>query len=274
MPAIQSFDPPLYHERIGHGPQPVVFVHGGFASRRWWYPAVALLPADEWTCFLVDLRGCGQSDRPDDPAVYGVDRQAADLAELLDVLGLPRMHLVGHSLGAAIALTYASAHPARLISLTLVSAPSPMGTPTPPEAYELLDRMRGDRGLLSQALASIMPARAPDAFFQQLVDDAQSQAPAAFTASAQVLEEWRLSSELLAQLRLPVLLMWGDRDQIVEREVQTRLLLSIPGADNLEIFRGVGHSPMLERTEGFVQALLAFLAQDFTDFATIRSMIE
>ena len=119
---------------------------------------------------------------------------------------------------------------------------------------------------LSQALASIMPARAPDAFFQQLVDDAQGQAPAAFTAFAQALDEWRLSAESLAQLRLPVLLMWGDRDQIVEREVQTRLLLSIPGANNLEIFRGVGHSPMLERTEGFVQALLAFVGQDFAEF--------
>ena len=134
--------------------------------------------------------------------------------------------------------------------------------------------MRVDRGLLSQALASIMPARAPDAFFQQVVDDAQGQAPAAFTATAEALDKWRLPPEALAQLRLPVLLMWGDRDQIVERDVQTRLLLSIPGANNLEIFRGTGHSPMLERTEGFAEALLAFIGQDFAGYSAVRELAE
>jgi pimeloyl-ACP methyl ester carboxylesterase len=217
------------------------------------------------------LRGCGRSARSEDPADYAIEQQAADLASLIDELDSAALHLVGHSLGAAIALAYACVDPTRLRSLTLVSTPSPEGTPTPAEGYELLERMRDDRGLLSQALASIMPARAHDAFFQTLVDDAQAQAPAAFTAPAKALEAWRLPAEALAQLRLPVLLMWGDRDPLVEREVQTRLLLSIPGASNLEIFRGAGHCPMLERVEGFVEALLTFIVQDFAEFAAIRA---
>ncbi len=177
------------------------------------------MPADEITCYLPDLCGCGRSRRSEDPASYRVEQQVADLAALIEQLDLYNLHLVGHSLGAAIALTYAATDPTRLRSLTLVSTPSPAGTPTPPEGYELLEQMRVDRGLLSQALASIMPARAPDAFFQQVVDDAQGQAPAAFTATAEALDQWRLPPEALAQLRLPVLLMWGDRDQIVERDV-------------------------------------------------------
>ena len=270
MPFVQLPDLRLHYRRTGSGPQPVLFLHGSFATGRWWQPVMDLMPAGQFTGYAPDLRGCGQSDRPDDPRGYDVERQAQDLAQLIDALGLFDLHLVGHSLGASIALTYAATHPGRLRSLVLVSTPSTVGTPTPPEGLELLARMRGDRALLLRGLASTMPARPPDGFFQQLVDDAQDQAPAAFTANALALARWQLPDEVLARLRLPVLLVWGDRDQIVEREVQRKLLLSLPGANNLEVFRGAGHSPMLERTQGFVDALLDFIGQDFAGYETIR----
>ncbi len=262
----------LYYQRAGAGPQPVVLLHGGFASHRWWQPALALLPGEQFTCYAPDLPGCGLSERPDDPASYAVEALAGALAGLIDGLDLWNVHLVGHSLGAAVALSYAMAHPGRLRSLALVSAPSPQGTPTPPEGYALLEQMRSDRGLLAQALASIMPAHAPDPFFQSLVDDAQGQAPAAFSAAARALEQWRVDRVDLQQLRLPALLIWGDRDQIVERQVQTALLLSIPGANNLEVLRGCGHSPMLERPTAFAQVLLNFIGQDFEGYAAIRNV--
>lgn len=262
----------LYYQRAGAGPQPVLVLHGSFASHRWWQPALALLPGEQFTCYAPDLPGCGLSERPDDPASYAVEALAGALADLIDGLGLWNVHLVGHSLGAAVALSYAMAHPGRLRSLALVSAPSPQGTPTPPEGYALLEQMRSDRGLLAQALASIMPAHAPDPFFQSLVDDAQGQAPAAFSAAARALEQWRIDRADLQQLRLPVLLIWGDRDQIVDRQVQTALLLSIPGANNLEVLRGCGHSPMLERPTAFAQVLLNFIGQDFEGYAAIRTL--
>lgn len=264
----------LHIRQQGVGPEPILFVHGSFATSRWWMPASALLSPAAFTAYLVDLRGCGNSDRSEDAASYGVEQQAHDIAAVVDELGLTGVHLVGHSLGAAIALTYAAQHAHRLRSLTLVSAPSPDGTPTPPEGYELLARMRDDRALLAQALAAVMPARPPDALFQHLVADAAQQAQVAFTATAQALEDWRLARELRARLRLPVLLMWGDRDQYVDRSTQNQLLLSIPGANNLEVFQGSGHSPMLERTDGFAQALLDFIGQDFETYAAVRDSAE
>jgi branched-chain amino acid transport system permease protein len=274
MPDLTTAQLRLYYQQVGAGPQPVVLVHGGFASSRWWQPLLALLPGDQLTCYALDLPGCGRSDRPDNPASYGVERLAGVLADYLDGLRLWDVHLVGHSLGAAVALSYAVANPERLRSLTLVSAPSPQGTPTPPEGYALLEQMRSDRALLVQALASIMPAHAPDPFFQQLVDDAQDQAPAAFSAAALALEQWRVDRADLQRLRLPVLLVWGDRDQIVERTVQTGLLLSIPGANNLEVLRGCGHTPPLERPEAFSQVLLNFIGQDFAGYAAIRETVD
>ena len=274
MPYHSSPQLRLYFQQTGAGPQPVVLVHGSFATHRWWQPALALLPAEPFTCYAPDLPGCGRSDRPEDPASYAVERLAGALADLIDGLGLWNAHLVGHSLGAAVALSYALDNPGRLRSLTLVSTPSPQGTPTPPEGYALLEQMRDDRGLLAQALASVMPARAPDAIFQQLIDDAASQAPAAFGAAALALEQWRIERSDLLQLRLPILLVWGDRDQIVERRVQTDLLLSMPGANNLEVLRGCGHAPMLERPEAFAQVLLNFIGQDFEGYAAIRETVD
>jgi len=274
MPYVTTSELRLHYEQSGAGPQPVVLVHGSFASSRWWQPVLALLPDEQFTCYAPDLPGCGRSDRPDDPASYTIDRLAAVLADLIDGLDLWNVDLVGHSLGAAVALSYAVASPGRLRSLTLVSTPSLQGTPTPPEGYALLEQMRGDRGLLMQALASIMPAQAPDPFFQQLVDDAHGQAPAAFSAAALALQQWRLDPDDLRQLRLPVLLVWGDRDQIVERSVQTGLLLSIPGANNLEVLRGCGHTPMVERPGVFAQVLLNFIGQDFAGYEAIRQTAE
>lgn len=270
MPFVQTPDLRLHYQRLGSGPQAIVFLHDSFATGRWWQPTAAGLSAEIYTCYLLDLAGSGASSSPADPASYNIERQAADLAAFVESLDLWAFDLVGHSLGAAIALTYAVRQPSRLRSLALVSAPSPHGTPTPPEGLELLEQMRSNRALLAQALASTMPSRPPDAFFQQLVEDAQRQAPAAFTANALALADWRLSEASLAQLRLPVLLVWGDRDHIVERNVQRQLLLAIPGANNLEVMRGAGHCPMLERSEGFLQVLLDFIGQDFGAFAVIR----
>lgn len=270
MPTIATSQLSLHLTQTGTGPQPVVLVHGSFATSRWWEPLLAALPMDEFTGYAFDLPGCGQSGWPQPDDAYAIAAQAEVLAAALAALDLWQVHLVGHSLGAAIALTLAVTQPARVASLTLISAPSPNGTPTPPEGYALLEQMRNDRDLLAQALASTMPSRAPDAFFQTLVDDAQRQAPAAFQAAAWALETWRLPAEQLAQVRLPVLLMWGDRDQIVEREDQVALLLALPGADNLEVLRGCGHTPILERPVDVARLLLAFLGQDFAAYAALR----
>lgn len=270
MPTLQLPDTFIYYETAGHGQEAVLFVHGSFATSRWWQPAVAQLPAELYAAYLPDLRGCGRSGRPEEAEGYAIERQAEDLAALIEALGLHGLHLVGHSMGAAIALTYGVQHAERLRSLVLVSTPSPEGTPTPPEGYAVLEEMREDRALLLRGLASTMPARPPDALVQQLVDDAQGQARVAFRATAEAMAAWRLPVEAMSQLRLPVLLMWGDQDVIVDRAVQTQLLLSIPGANNLEVFRGCGHTPMLERTEAFVAALRSFLEQDFDGYAMIR----
>ena len=102
MPYLDTSHHRLYYQRSGDGPQPVVLLHGAFASSRWWQPALALLPTEQFTVYAPDLPGCGRSDRSEEPARYAVAALADAVAELIDGLELWNLHLVGHSLGAAV----------------------------------------------------------------------------------------------------------------------------------------------------------------------------
>jgi pimeloyl-ACP methyl ester carboxylesterase len=108
-----------------------------------------------------------------------------------------------------------------------------------------------------------------EAFFEDLVSDAQHMAPQAFTAVAEALERWNRFEEAHL-LSLPTLLIWGNQDTIVDRDAITRTLIAIPGAGNLEVLRGVGHSPMIEAPVILAERIIDFIAEDFEDFAEAR----
>jgi pimeloyl-ACP methyl ester carboxylesterase len=134
---------------------------------------------------------------------------------------------------------------------------------------------------LSQALASLMPSVPPptmtttefEAFFEELLSDAQSMAPAAFSAVAQALDRWNRFEEV-RRLSLPTLLIWGNQDTIVDRDAITRTLIAIPGAGNLEVLRGVGHSPMIEAPVVLAERIIDFVAEEFDDYAEARQYAE
>ena len=121
--SINGFD--LYYDEGGEG-QPVVFVHGGFASLE---SSLLGLPRDgsEWSWehdfaehfrFVeYDRRGCYRSSRP--KRGYDLLNQALDLEYLLDYLNIPAAHLIGSSAGGPIAAIFAATRPDRTKSLVL-----------------------------------------------------------------------------------------------------------------------------------------------------------
>ena len=279
MPFIET--PRLrFHVRTQGEPDglPMLLLHGSFASSRWWQPFLQVLPP-AIRAIAPDLRGCGLSDKPEQG--YDIPEQAADVHALVEALGLEEFDLVGHSSGGAIAVEYALTHPERLRSLILVDTAPVEGVFTPLETYRLLERMREDRELLAQALRALMPAAPPptmspeafEAFFQDLVTDAQGMAPAAFTEVARALDRWNRFQEA-RQLTLPSLLVWGAEDVIVDRDATTRTLIAIPGAGNLEVLRGVGHSPMIEAPVVLAERIIEFITEDFDAFQEARELAE
>jgi branched-chain amino acid transport system permease protein len=254
---------------------PVLLLHGSYATGRWWERFAAELP-EQIYAVAPDLRGCGGSGKSD--SGYSIPEQAADLAALVAALAWDDFHLVAHSSSGAIAIEYALNNSERLNTMTLVSSAPVEGVFTPIDGYMLLEQMKEDSALLAQAMALLLPnlaasaayGQAEDAaYFATLVDDAQQMAPAAFVEIARGLSHWNRFADA-RQLTLPTLLVWGDRDVIVEREAMTRTLIAIPGANNLEVLRGIGHSPMIEAPERLADLWIDFITTDFGGFDAVR----
>ncbi len=111
MPTVVVRGVNHYYEWIRHlqaNSKPVmVFVHGWGGSSRYWRSTAEAL-ADDFDCLLYDLRGFGRSSLPQEPVSLGYDMEdyAADLAALLDALGLERVYINAHSMGASIATIF------------------------------------------------------------------------------------------------------------------------------------------------------------------------
>ena len=273
MPFIDTSRGRFFY-RLAPGNEPtLVFLHGNLGSSRWWRPVLDLLPQG-WRGLAYDAIGYGYSDRTGRLDRYAVSALAADLAALADGLELPRFHLIAHSTSTPVALEYALAHPGRVATLTLVGPIPARGVQTPAEAYPLLEQLPHRLDMLEQALIAAAPGLDPSSTeFAQLVEDAAQIEGMTLVAIARGLDAWR-PGERLRELTLPVLLMRGEKDIMLDEEEAHHTLLSIPGANNLEIFHGVGHSPMLEAPRGFTEALIAFIAEDWESYESVREQAE
>jgi len=265
-----------FHYRTHGQPDglPLLFLHGSYASSRWWEPLFAVLP-DEVYAVAPDLRGCGASDKP--TAGYTIEEQAADVAAFVQALGWQNFDLVAHATGGAIGIEFALQHSDQLHSLILVDSAPVEGVFTPLDTLMVLEQMKTDRPLLQQALALLMPTFSLDnpensLFFAQLVEDAAQMAPPAFTAVAESLGRWNRFAEAKA-LTLPTLIVWGEQDEIVSRDSTTRTLIAIPGAGNLEVLQGVGHSAMIEAPLALAERIIEFVTEDFAGYDSVRARV-
>jgi pimeloyl-ACP methyl ester carboxylesterase len=106
---------------VVHGKgEPVVLVHG-FAidiTKQWDFPGVTKALAKDFQVIALDNRGHGKSGKPHEANQYGLE-MVEDVVRLLDHLKIQKAHVVGYSMGGAIALKLATMHPDRLLSVTL-----------------------------------------------------------------------------------------------------------------------------------------------------------
>lgn len=120
--------------RVGEGPEPVLALHGITAQHRM-FGAVARHLRHPDGMVGLDLRGRGDSEKPS-PGSYGLDRHAGDAIRALDYLGIERGVLVGHSMGAFVALQAALLYPDRIRALVLLDGGWPRPEEEPDEADE------------------------------------------------------------------------------------------------------------------------------------------
>lgn len=107
----------LHYQQFGQGPH-LVMIHGITGNLAIWHLEIVPALLSEFRITTYDLRGHGYSEVP--PTGYTTADHATDLKHLLDTLGIPRAHVIGHSFGADIALHFAILFPERVDGLVLV----------------------------------------------------------------------------------------------------------------------------------------------------------
>jgi len=246
--------------RAGHGP-PLVLLHGGMCDSRVWRPQLESL-ADEYTVIAWDAPGCGGSSDP--PDSYRLPEYAACLAGLIDALGLSRPHVVGHSFGAGLALNLYGHCPTMPRSLVLVAGYAGWAGSLPAE--EVQTRLQHALRLASELPRPVRPDSLPGLFASEppaghvaaLAAVMSDVRPVGTRVMAHAFAEADLR-DLLAQIRVPTLLLHGDADERAPRAVWERLHADIPGSA-LVLLPGVGHEVAIESPEAFDTQVRRFLA--------------
>jgi pyruvate dehydrogenase E2 component (dihydrolipoamide acetyltransferase) len=241
------------------GPQdglPILFLHGfGADLNTWMFNQPAL--AERHATYALDLPGHGGSMKE-----VGSGDAAALMTAVMDFMAaaaIARAHLVGHSLGGALALGLARADPERVASLTLI-APAGLGPDINMafidgfiragkrrEAKEALELLVADRGAISRAMIDeVLKYKRLDGVAAAL----QAIAAAAFSGGRQQID----LRGALAAVNVPRLVIWGRADQIIPAGHADGL----PADVAVHLLDGAGHLPHMEKS-GEVNRLLADL---------------
>lgn len=235
----------------GSGP-PLLLLHGWTLDRRMWRPQLAL--GADFTLIIPDRRGFGASSAAADLA-----READDIARIADRLGHERLALAGVSQGAAVALGFALAAPARASALVLAGTPLaglvPGGDAIPRARLAELARAGDFAGLRAEWLAHpLMQLASPTA--QALVAEMLADYRGRDLLAPSVLPG--LSAQAIAGLIVPLLAVCGTGDTPWRLDCARYLAAQAPlGALAL---LPAGHLPSIEQPEPFNACLRRFLA--------------
>jgi pimeloyl-ACP methyl ester carboxylesterase len=118
MPYLDRDGIKIYYETHGEGPA-LLLTHGYSATSEMWAGQIAPL-AKAFRLILWDMRGHGRSDYPEDASAYSEAATVADMAALLDAVGVERAIIGGLSLGGYMSLAFHLAHPKRTLGLLII----------------------------------------------------------------------------------------------------------------------------------------------------------
>lgn len=245
---------------LGSGPT-VVLLHDADGDHLSFAPQLETLACAGYRAVAWDMPGYGRS-APVEP--YGFKGLAQRCLLLLDALQCGAVTLVGHGLGAMLALEVALRAPERVQRLALcaggpaldAAATAAWVTPRLAALDEGLDMARIAERIVPRDAG---PAALPEGL--RLVHHAMGRVhPATYRRALQVLPEFARGAPALAQLHVPTLLVGGALDRCTPPEALLALAHVLPDARAV-MLPGVGHWPQLENPEAFEGALLDFLAQ-------------
>lgn len=250
----------VHYEYLGRG-GPIIFIHGWLGSWRYWMSSMGEL-SDSYRTYALDLWGFGDTDKME--SRYTLSEYVQLGLAFMDELGIVRAPLiVGHSLGAIVALEMALNYPEMVSRLAVVSLP--------------FDKQQINTKSLMDAksLAGGSLFKKSTKEYEPIVAEADKTDRHAIELSVSSLNGFDVRSKLCT-LQVPTLMVYGAKDSIVTP--QMKILSEVESSEgNKSMVRTMfmpqsRHFPMLEEASTFNRLLRDFLLLDVSDPEVIHSL--
>jgi pimeloyl-ACP methyl ester carboxylesterase len=263
MSSIVTSQGIVHYEAYGRG-RPVILLHGWINSWGVWQDVmIDLAENGRYKVYALDFWGFGESGKENTPP-FKVESYVQMVDQFMEILGIERAPILGHSMGGTVALGVALNYPQRVTKIGAV------GSPIQGRSLNFFLRMAArDWVQLAQSLPSITHLivttlvrinTAGDSMRvrKMLLHDVDKTSMESFFRSIGDLRRTDLS-ERLDQLATPVLGVYGQHDNIVDPHQVELLAQKVPGSQTVVLSRS-RHFPMLDEPEEFNAAVRQFLA--------------
>ncbi len=241
MSAIILQEEIVHYEVLGRG-RPIIFLHGWVGSWRYWIPSMQAASMSYRT-YALDMWGFG--DTAKNTSRYLLSQQLRLLKSFIDEMGIGRVAIVGHGLGAIVALMFAQENPTYVDRVIAVGVPLKMDQINPrmlqSTPQELADWLLGSTPD-SEAARKEAPKADQNAIYHSLQH----------LASAGI-------AELPQQLSLPCLFVHGQNDPAIAM-TDTAILATFPTSFHFIALENTGHFPMLDMPSKFNRLMTDFMA--------------
>jgi pimeloyl-ACP methyl ester carboxylesterase len=243
--------------------KPIVFIHGLLGSRLNWDEQTKSPELEQYRLITYDMRGHGQSGKPDDVASYQDGRRwADDLSTVLKASDVKNPVLVGWSLGGVVLSNYLAAYGDTGIGGIMyvdgvIDLKADLIT-AHPHVYAGLEStdLRTHLDTVRTFLALCFETQPDDATFERLLSNA---AMASWVMTRTAPSMTVSVAEGLPKAKVPVLLLYGGKDNLVQPEPSIARARELNPAAQTKIYPKSGHAPFLEEASRFNEDLSAFV---------------
>ena len=233
----------IHYEVLGRG-RPIIFLHGWVGSWRYWIASMQVA-STSFRAYGLDLWGFGESAR--DTMRYTIDQQTDLLSRFLDEMGIGKVALVGHGLGALVGFSFCARWPKSVDRMMAVSCPM---------FYDTINTRLRTSSLPD--LVNWLGSKTPEA--TTALADAIKADPRAIEVSISGFQ----SNDLFGQMRqtqIPCLFVHGQNDPAIPAPPADNSS-NLPHMMHSIVLDGSGHFPMIDETARFNRLLTDFLALD------------
>ncbi|WP_205912041.1 alpha/beta fold hydrolase [Rhodobacter sp. SGA-6-6] len=264
-PAIRTVlvgpEPRIAVDVAGQG-ETVLFLHGIGGNRTNWHDNLRDLATD-FRVMAWDARGYGASD--DYEGALDFDDFTADLLRVLAHFGIERLHVVGLSMGAAIAACFHKQHPERVATLTLCDTDMGFNRYTQEERAEFA-RLRREplaKGVPPSEIAAdvadaLIGDPAQDEVLARLRESMSLVRPASYIKAFDALVAREDDTDLYTDIQVPLLLVVGELDRVTPPALVREIHAHAPQAD-FRMIEAAGHLPNIENPQAFNAVIREFL---------------